>query len=109
METVFISYSHYNQMFVERLRTDILAAGLSVWIDHEGLQPGTDNWEKAIRAAIQGVESVVYVASETAYASNYCQSELAVARAYDRKIYPVFAQGDNFVNCIPLGMTHVQY
>jgi hypothetical protein len=41
-ERVFISYSHLDDEFVKRLRQDLASAGISVWIDHEGLQPGTD-------------------------------------------------------------------
>ncbi|MEP7287148.1 MAG: TIR domain-containing protein, partial [Chloroflexota bacterium] len=106
---IFISYSHRDGAFAERLRMDIEQAGLSVWIDHEELQPGTPDWEKAIRAAIKAAESVVYVASEAAFESNFCQGELAVARSYKRKIYPVFAQGDEFVKCIPLDMGRIQF
>ena len=50
---VFISYSRQDITFVKRLRNDLAQAGIPVWIDHEALQPGTGNWEKAIRAGFE--------------------------------------------------------
>lgn len=106
---VFISYAHLDKDFVEQLRKDLLKAGVRLWIDHEGLTAGTPNWEKAIRAAIRGSYAVLYIASPRAYESDYCQSELALARSENCQIYPVFAHGNKFIDSIPLSFTQMQY
>jgi len=38
---VFLSYSHLDRDFVLRLQTDLQAQGIHIWIDQDGLQPGT--------------------------------------------------------------------
>jgi hypothetical protein len=109
MGAVFISYSHKDGEFVERLRQAMSSVGLSIWIDHEGLLPGIINWDKAINTAIQEAAAVVYVVSVNAYQSENCQGELALVRRSNRKIYPVFFQGDNFVSLMPTRLNHFQY
>ena len=39
MKPVFISYSSKDRDFVDRLRADLQADGINVWIDHTGLKP----------------------------------------------------------------------
>ena len=106
---IFVSYSRQNSAFVERLTNDLREAGFNVWRDMDKLTPGTPNWEKAIRTAIQEAAAVVYVASPTALASQYVQGELTVTQLYNRPIYPIWAAGDNWIECVPLGMTNYQY
>jgi HEAT repeat protein/energy-coupling factor transporter ATP-binding protein EcfA2 len=107
--SVFISYSTKDIHFVERLRANLKTANIPYWIDKEGLQAGTQNWEKAIRAAIRESSSVILVASPNAYESNYVQDEIAIAQISDRPIYPIFAHGDHFIECVPMGMGKTQY
>ncbi len=106
---LFISYSRRNSDFVSRLRDDLKARGVPYWIDQEGLSPGTPNWERAIRAAIETSSAVLWIVSPAAYESEYVSSELAVAEMYKRKVYPVWADGDNWIACVPLGRHNIQY
>ncbi len=107
---VFISYSTRDSHFVARLRSDLDRAGVRYWIDQEGLQPNTRNWERAIRAALrENCAAVIYVATVNAYESDYVQSELEIAQAYRRTIYCVWAAGDIWVDCVPLGMIKAHY
>ena len=106
---LFISYSRKDFAFVNRLRDDLEAHGDPYWIDREGLSPGTPNWERAIRAAIETSSAVLWIVSPAAYESEYVSSELAVAEMYKRKIYPVWANGDNWIACVPLGKHNIQF
>lgn len=106
---LFISYSRKDVDFVNRLRSDFKAKGIPYWIDQEGLSPGTPNWERAIRAAIQTCSAVLWIVSPSAYESDYVASELAVAEMYKRRIYPVWSNGDNWVACVPLGKHNIQF
>jgi len=45
---VFLSYSRADSDLVMRLKNDLLGHGVQVWIDREGLQPGTLDWEEAL-------------------------------------------------------------
>lgn len=106
---VFISYSRRDLGFVKQLRAGLDRHNVPYWIDQEGLTPGTRNWERAIRAAIQESESVVWVVSPDSYASEYVQDEIAVAELYQRTLYPVWAAGEHWLECVPLGKSRMQY
>lgn len=106
---LFISYARKDLDFVTQLRTDLKERRIPYWIDREGLAPGTPNWERAIRAAIRDSSAVLWVVSPSAYDSVYVDSELAVAEMHHRHIYPVWAAGDNWIACVPLGKHSIQY
>ncbi|GEM_PF-7011810 len=106
---VFISYARLNIDFVNQLRQDFQRQKISYWIDQEGLSVGTKNWERSIRQAIEDCTAVVWVASPASYASDYVDSEIAIAEAYNKTIYPVWADGDRWIDCVPLGKTKIQY
>jgi formylglycine-generating enzyme required for sulfatase activity len=106
---IFISYARKDGFFVDRLREDLGRAGINYWIDHEGLSPGTRNWERAIRQAIADSYAVVWVVSPSSYDSEYVSSEIAVAEMHKLKIYPAFADGDNWIACVPLGKHNIQF
>ena len=106
---LFISYSHDDADIVERLKHDLTAAGATIWIDHEQLQPGAPDWEEAIRAGIQRAGFVIFIASPTARASQYVRDEIGLARAKGRRVIPFWARGDEWHDCIPLGWGMTQH
>jgi len=106
---VFISYSRQDKDFVERLRNNFEENQIQYWVDREGIAPGASNWEHAIRDAIQGARHVIYVATPSAYRSNIVQGELALAEMYGLRIYPVWADGEHILECVPLKMNKTQY
>lgn len=106
---VFISYSRRDIGFVDRLRSDLGAHHIPYWIDKEGLTPGTRNWERSIREAIRQSYAIVWVVSPASYESEYVNSEIAVSEMYERKIYPVWADGENWIACVPLGKHNIQF
>jgi hypothetical protein len=106
---LFVSYSRKDIAFVNKLRGDLKARGVPYWIDQEGLSPGTPNWERSIRAAIRDSSAVLWIVSPAAYESPYVNSELVVAEMHKRKIYPVWADGDNWIACVPLGKHNIQF
>jgi hypothetical protein len=109
MTDIFISYARKNATFVERLRDDLKADGFDYWIDTEGLAAGTTSWEKAIRQAIQDCTPVIWVVSPASYESPYVKDEISIARMKGRKIYPIWADGDNWLECVPLGTGEIQF
>jgi len=106
---IFISYSSRNKQFVDSLRQDLQKAGLNIWIDKEGLTAGTPNWERALREAIRGSYALVLVASPDAYESRYVQGEIEVSKMYSCPIYPVWAIGEIWGDCVPMDMIKMQY
>ncbi|MBV9230177.1 MAG: TIR domain-containing protein, partial [Chloroflexi bacterium] len=107
--SVFLSYSHSDDDFVMRLKADLQAQGIPVWRDREGVQPGTPDWEEALREAIRSASAIVLIASPSARTSRYVKDELRIAEMYQRPVYPVWATGTRWMDVIPIGWGGTQY
>jgi hypothetical protein len=91
---VFISYSHLDREFCNRLITDLEGEGIVVWIERVGLEPGTPSWNKAIRDAISRSFAVLLLAYPPhSEQSDVVQGELSLARSYGCPIYPLWIDG----------------
>src|SRR2546423_4771722 len=90
---IFISYAHADSEFMERLKADLQAQGINIWIDKTGIKPGTSNWEEEIRKAIREAHAVLFIASPQSWSSRYVNDELSIAEMYQRKVYPIWAVG----------------
>ncbi|HKT37630.1 MAG TPA: toll/interleukin-1 receptor domain-containing protein, partial [Ktedonobacterales bacterium] len=106
---VFISYSRADSDFAARLIRDLEARGIGVWIDVDGLQPGTSNWETSIRAAISQAFALIFVASPNSAQSGPVHGELSIAGDSNKTILPVWATGDHWSSCAPFDMMRAQY
>jgi HEAT repeat protein/energy-coupling factor transporter ATP-binding protein EcfA2 len=106
---VFISYSTEDIHFVKLLRPRLEAEQIDYWIDRKDLQPGTPSWEDAIREAIKNASAVILIASPHSRRSRYVRDEIAIAEMTGRKIYPIWANGDHWIDCVSLGMGQTQY
>jgi hypothetical protein len=60
---VFISYSREDSDFVSLLAADLRRKVLEVWIDFEGLTPGTPDWETAVRESIEESFATLLIAT----------------------------------------------
>lgn len=106
---LFISYSRQDFPVIDRLRNDLRDAGIDVWIDKVGLTPGTASWEQAIRDAIRAADAVLLCASFDSRKSDYVRDEVSLAKAARKVIYPAWVAGDEWLECIPLGLGGTQY
>jgi TIR domain len=103
---VFISYSHSDTHFVDRLQKDLEANGVTTWIDKTGLKPGTNDWDETLRTALRAAEAVVLVASPNSRKSTTVKEEVKLAEMYRVVVIPVWAQGrdDEFMESIAMGL-----
>ena len=106
---VFISYATKDAAFVNRLREELARQNIPYWIDKEGLRPGTINWEKGIRQALRDAFAVIYVVTPASYASDNVQGEIAIADVEGCTIYPVWADGERWYDCVPIDKVKTQY
>ena len=106
---VFVSYSRADSDFVTRLQADLNDKGINMWVDEEGIQPGTPDWEEAIRIAIHDAYAVLLIASPNARSSLYVRDELSLAKASQHRIYPIWVEGKEWIDSIPLGLGMTQY
>ncbi len=106
---IFLSYSRRDSELVTRLKTDLMSQDIHVWIDREGIQPGTSDWEEALRMAIRAARAVLYIASPNARSSRYVKDELEIAKMYRRPVYPIWIAGTQWMEAVPIGWGRTQY
>ena len=104
----FVSYSHKDRIFANELIAELRKAGVPIWIDHEGLTPGTPNWDRSIRKAISESFAALLIASPDSQESDIVQGEMAVAKAQNHPIFPVWARGEIWEECVPLDLIDAQ-
>ncbi len=104
---VFLSYSRQDTEMMYRVRDGLRAAGLLVWTDDTGLEPGTPSWEAAIQEAIREAGCMVVLLSPDAMDSEWVTRESAFAATWDLRIFPVLVRG-NERSAVPLRLTSHQ-
>jgi hypothetical protein len=104
----FLSYSRTDTRAMQRLLDDLRAADLSVWVDEEGLEPGTQAWEKAVGEAIRSSACLVVILSPDAERSIWVGRELALAETLNKRIFPVLIRGTER-DAIPLRLMSHQW
>jgi hypothetical protein len=106
---VFISYSHLDEAFAKHLAKDLNARGIQTWIDETGIKPGSPDWDSTLRQVIGGAFAFILIASPNISSSTYVKGEVAIAKAQSRDIYPVWAHGTGWVDCVPINLINMQY
>lgn len=89
---VFISYSHHNLGFAERLAIDLERAGIPVWRDKESIRLGA-KWDPALLDAVLECEGFLLVASPEAAQSTYVAEEVKCALSAGRNLTMIRAGG----------------
>ena len=85
---VFISYSHQDLEFVNKLKNDLENIGVVPLIDKLELRVG-DNIKQAVDRMIDRCDYVIYVSSENTKNSSWSNKEIEQAFERDKKILPV--------------------
>lgn len=88
---VFISYARRDgSVFAEELLAGLEVAGFDPYLDRRDIAAGED-WEARLGALIQGADTVVFVVTPGAVASERCGWEVKKAEALSKRIIPVVA------------------
>lgn len=85
---VFISYSRKDKAFVQKLNGALDNAGVSAWVDWEGIELASD-WMKTITEAIQGTDAFLFIISPDSLKSKVCTDELELGIKLNKKLIPV--------------------
>ena len=104
---IFLSYSRRDDDIMQQVKTDFLAAGLSVWTD-EGIEPGTRSWKLAIENAIREAGCLVCLLSPDAARSEWVRAELDFADLQNKPVFLILARGDE-KSAIPFGYASFQW
>src|SRR5580704_2619643 len=88
---VFISYSRKNMAFADRLEAALKQREFEPLIDRAEIYAFED-WWKRIQALIAQADSVIFVLSPDAIASEVCTKEVAYAASLNKRFAPVVFQ-----------------
>ncbi|HEX5316935.1 MAG TPA: TIR domain-containing protein, partial [Candidatus Kapabacteria bacterium] len=88
MPDIFISYSRKDSEHAELLAEMLASAGLSCWIDQQGIDLAT-SWSKEIVQAIDGCKAFVVLLSPSSNGSTNVHKEVSLASEKKKKILPV--------------------
>lgn len=105
---IFLSYSRQDSDFVFDLHDRLRKEGLSVWIDREGIQPGTPSWRKTIQDAIDEASCLLVVLSPAAKTSHWVGEELTYGQTQGKRVFYVLARGDERT-AVPFGYSAAQW
>lgn len=86
--TVFISYSSTDSDFANRLKNDLQAQGVTVWVDKQDIQPG-QVWSNVLKEAIRDTDRFLVILSPDSVQSHYVLGEIAHAIDLRKSIIPI--------------------
>ena len=108
---IFISYSHNDKAFVDRLATQLVRRNVNVWLDRWELSVG-DSIVERVQEAVDGASALLVILSKASVASEWCKKELSAGllrELEERRVVvmpllleecdvPVFARGKMFAD-----------
>ncbi len=88
---IFISYSRKDMVFVDRLEAALKRNGFEPLIDRAEIY-AFEEWWKRIQALIAKADTVIFVLSPDAAASEVCAKEVAFAASLNKRFAPVVSR-----------------
>src|SRR5215475_3797994 len=85
---IFISYSRKDMAFADRLEMALKARGFEPLIDRTEIYAFEEWWQR-IEALITRADTIVFVISPDAVASDVCQKEVSFAASLNKRFAPV--------------------
>ncbi|UCF69420.1 MAG: toll/interleukin-1 receptor domain-containing protein [Acidobacteriota bacterium] len=90
-ESVFVSYSHHDHEFADKLVDWLRQQGFSVWVDRDGIDGG-DQFLERIARGMNRADVVIPLLSRNSVASPWVVREVTYALERGKKIIPVFLE-----------------
>ncbi|TDR88011.1 toll/interleukin-1 receptor domain-containing protein [Enterovirga rhinocerotis] len=88
---VFVSYSRKDLTFVDRLDAELRAYGIEPLIDRQEIEAFEDWWQR-IQDLIAKADTVIFVLSPDAVASEVCRKEVDFAGSLNKRFAPIVAK-----------------
>ena len=104
MKTYFLSYARTDAKVALQFADDLIAAGVSVWVDQYDIRP-SQHWDQAVETAVRSCEGLVVILSPRSAASPNVADEVSVAINAGKDVIPILIEA-----CTPpLRMTRMQF
>lgn len=85
-DSVFVSYAHKDADRVEAYVREVQRNGVSVWIDREGIAPGSPAWGAEIVKGMRGAERCLVFCSQHSMVSEAVKDEIYLAKELGKPI-----------------------
>jgi len=95
MGHIFISYSHKDKDYVDKLEKVLQKEGFEVWID-DRIHYGSD-WPKVVTTNLDNSDGVIVILSNNSYQSDMVQNEVVRAREKNKPIFPILLDEDTWL------------
>ena len=92
MAHIFISYSHKDKAYVNKLYEALTARGFDAWID-DRIDYGSE-WPKEIQRRLDACDALILVMTPRAYDSKWVHNELSRAQRFGKEVFPLLLDGD---------------
>lgn len=107
--SVFISYAHSDAEIVETLVRAIQRRGAGVWIDRQGIKPGSRAWGVEILNGMRGAQIVLLFSSARSMASDNVKDEVYLAKELRKPIVVARLDQSPFSDDILMFLTRTQH
>lgn len=84
---VFLSYKHANMADALAIAKALEKGGFSVWLDTM-IEPG-ENWREQVAVSLERSRVLVFLATDMAVASQFCQEEIFYAKEMKKPLLPL--------------------
>ena len=95
MNQIFISYSHKDRPYVQKLQKALQNEGFDVWID-DRIDYGT-TWPAVIQKNLDDCGAFIVVMSENSYESKWVQNEVTRAGRKKKPLFILLLSGDTWL------------
>ncbi len=107
--SIFISYAHRDSDMVETLVRAIQRRGAGVWIDRQGIKPGSRAWGVEILNGMRGAQVVLLFSSAQSMASDNVKDEVYLAKELRKPIIVARLDQAPFSDEILMFLTRTQH
>jgi len=104
MTTYFLSYARLDERIALAIADDLIAAGVSVWVDQYDIRP-SQHWDRAVETAVRGCQGMIVILSPRSADSPNVADEVSVALDGRKAVIPILIEPCT----VPLRMTRMQF
>ena len=95
------SYADHEKAVVTRLKAVLQKRYIPLWGSRHIGRQGLEQPRKALGEAIRAAQMILLIVSPEARSSRHVREALEIGRMYQRPIYAIWVEGENWQECLP--------